>query len=95
MRWVGFVRNVMVGREGLSGEVLLDLVALAGGTDAKSRRSTGNVTFDVPAHELDHLVDALESAIAEVLGRREMVAVLDPVTSRETPDAEFGPDGCC
>jgi len=94
MRWVGFVRNVMVGREGLSREVLLDLVALAGGMDAKSRRSTGNVSFDVPAHELDHLVDALESAIAGVLGRREMVAVrlLDAIRDLVAHDVFAGFD---
>ena len=83
MRWVGFVRTVMVGREGLTRDVLLGLVADVGGTGPRSHRSTGNVTFDLPTQELDHLVEGLESGIAGVLGRREMVAVRPLHTIRD------------
>ncbi len=45
-RWAGFVRNVMVGRQGLTRLVLLGAVADAGGASPVSYLSTGNVTFD-------------------------------------------------
>src|SRR5687768_1554076 len=47
MRYVGLVRNVMLGREGLHRYVLLRLVDAAGGRSAASHLTTGNLTFDV------------------------------------------------
>src|SRR3954451_7029480 len=68
VRWVGLVRNVMIGREGLHREVLLDLLAAAGGTDGASHLATGNVTFTAPARELDRVVRRLEAGTADVIG---------------------------
>ena len=45
-RQAAFVRNVMIGREGLHRQVLLDVVERAGGRAPRSYISTGNVTFD-------------------------------------------------
>jgi uncharacterized protein (DUF1697 family) len=75
MRWAGMVRNVMLGREGLSRDVLLDVVRTAGGMTARSYLTTGNVTFSAARGDLDGVVEGIESAIEQVLGRREMVAV--------------------
>ena len=75
MRWVGLVRNVMLGREGLHREVLLGLTRDAGGTDPRSFLTTGNVTFTAEPDQLADVVDTLETAIAGVLGRREVVVV--------------------
>jgi uncharacterized protein (DUF1697 family) len=74
VRWVGFVRNVMVGREGLTRERLLAVAEAAGGTGPRSHRATGNVSFDAPARHIGSVVAALECGLAEVLGREELVA---------------------
>jgi hypothetical protein len=52
-RFVGFVRNVMVGRNGLSAEVLLELVAKAGGHEPRSHLATGNLTFSASPELLE------------------------------------------
>ncbi|MFL6239409.1 MAG: hypothetical protein ACJ735_07985 [Actinomycetes bacterium] len=41
MRWVGFVRNIMVGREGMHRDVLLRLLSDARGVDGRSHLATG------------------------------------------------------
>lgn len=75
MQWAGLVRNVMLGREGLTRDVLLDVIGAAGGSDPRSFLSTGNVTFHAVRSDLDAVVDAIEGGIEQVLGRREIVAV--------------------
>ena len=75
MQWVGVVRNVMLGREGLSRDVLLDVVRAAGGRDGRSYLTTGNVTFHAAPDELSKVVENIEDGIQQVLGRKEMVAV--------------------
>jgi uncharacterized protein (DUF1697 family) len=75
MQWAGLVRNVMLGREGLSRDVLLDVVGTAGGMTVRSYLTTGNVTFSAASGQLDGIVERVESGIEQVLGRREMVAV--------------------
>jgi uncharacterized protein (DUF1697 family) len=77
MRYVGLVRNVMIGREGLHREVLLALVDAAGGRDARSHLATGNLTFETDPAQLDGVVRRLEDGIARVIGRREPVVVRD------------------
>jgi uncharacterized protein (DUF1697 family) len=74
-RWVGLLRNVMLGREGLHRQVLLDLVAAAGGRRAQSHLTTGNVTFAACRDHLPALVERLELSLASVIGREEMIAV--------------------
>lgn len=75
MQWVGLVRNVMLGREGLSRDVLLEVVDAAGGSGARSYLTTGNVTFHADPDALDHVVESIEDGVEQVLGRREIVAV--------------------
>lgn len=74
-RHVGFVRNVMIGREGLHRVVLLDAVVAAGGVDPVSYISTGNVSFDLEPHGVDGFRDDLEERIEAVIGRHEPVFV--------------------
>ena len=74
MRWVAFVRNVMVGREGLHREALMELAREAGGTDVRSHLATGNLTFTA-AIGPGVLADRLEAGLERVIGRAEMVAI--------------------
>lgn len=75
MRWVAFVRNVMVGREDLHREVLLELAREAGGTNVLSHMATGNLTFAAEDITPDVLANRLEAGVKRVLGREEMVAI--------------------
>lgn len=75
MRYVGLVRAVMIGREGLTREALLGVAADAGAHDAVSHLATGNLTFDCPAAVLDGVVARLESGVSAVVGRPTLVAV--------------------
>jgi len=75
MRWMGLVRNVMLGREGLDRELLLRLTRDAGGGEPRSFLTTGNLTFTAEPDDLDDVVTGLEAGIAGVLGRREIVVV--------------------
>lgn len=73
--YVAFVRAVMIGREGLHREVLLDLFRDAGAANPVSYISTGNVSFELDPADLDDLVDTLERGITEVVGRDTEVFV--------------------
>jgi uncharacterized protein (DUF1697 family) len=88
VRWVGLVRNVMLGREGLDRDVLLDVVREAGGREARSHLTTGNLTFDADPEELDDVVTAIEAGVAQVLGRHEIVAARSLAWLRELVDED-------
>jgi uncharacterized protein (DUF1697 family) len=75
---VGFVRAVMLGRDGLHRDVLLDIVERAGGADAASYLSTGNVSFRATPDRVDDVVDSIERGIADVVGRSTPVMVRSP-----------------
>jgi hypothetical protein len=75
MRWVGLVRNVMLGRDGLDRARLLDTVAQVGGSRVRSYLTTGNVTFDAGAKEVDDLSRRLEVELSRVVSRPAMVAI--------------------
>jgi len=75
MRWVGLVRNVMLGRDGLDRARLLDTVAQVGGSRVRSYLTTGNVTFDAGAKEVDDLTGRLEVELSRVVSRPAMVAI--------------------
>jgi len=64
----------MVGREGLTREVLVGIFAEAGAEDPKSHLATGNVTF-AGLEATSGLVERVERAIAVVIGRTEPVFV--------------------
>ncbi|HET7736760.1 MAG TPA: DUF1697 domain-containing protein [Nocardioidaceae bacterium] len=90
MRWVGLVRNVMLGREGLHREVLLDGFRAAGATDVRNHLTTGNVTFS--ADEAEAVGLQAEAAIAEVIGRHEPVILRDLAWLQDfLDDNPFGP----
>ncbi len=74
-RQAAFVRNVMIGREGLHRQVLLDIVERAGGRAARSYISTGNITFDADTADLDAIIDQTEVEVAKVIGHSEGVYV--------------------
>lgn len=70
MRFVGFIRAVMVGREGLHREVILDIFRRAGAIDPASHLATGNVSFDLEPPQLVDLQDSVDGALSDVVGRR-------------------------
>jgi uncharacterized protein (DUF1697 family) len=75
MRWVAFVRNVMVGREGLQRQALIELAREAGGTNVLAHLTTGNVTFASDDISPGVLAHHLEAGVKRVIGREEMVAI--------------------
>ena len=74
-RFAGFLRNVMVGRNGLSAEVLREFVAQAGGHQPRSHLATGNLTFSASPELLEVIRAGIEDSIESVLGRREEVFI--------------------
>jgi len=72
-RHAAFIRNIMVGREGLTRSVLLAATARAGGRLPRSYLSTGNITFTTPVANVDRVRRALEDAVRVSSGRREPV----------------------
>jgi uncharacterized protein (DUF1697 family) len=67
--YVAFVRAVMIGREGLHREVLLDMFERGGAPGAVSYLSTGNVSFAAEPGSVDSVVDRVESDLEQLLGR--------------------------
>jgi len=74
-RFAAFVRNIMVGRNGLTADVLRRMVGAAGGSQPRSHLATGNLTFTASAPSLGWMGKALEDSIESVLGRREDVLI--------------------
>ena len=66
---VAFVRAVMIGREGLHRPVLLDMFERAGGSEATSYISTGNVSFQADPESIGELVELVEADLEQLLGR--------------------------
>ncbi len=92
MRWAGFVRNVMLGREGLHRDVLLALVEEAGGADVRSHLTTGNVTFETPPELAREVGRRTETGIAHVIGRPEPVILRELSWLQDfMADDSFGP----
>lgn len=97
-RRVAFVRAVMIGREGLHREVLLDLFREAGAIDPRNHLTTGNVSFTARSADVQPIVRHVEDGIGRVVGRPTPVFVraLDHVTRLVTDDpfrgAPFAPD---
>ena len=74
-RHAGFVRAVMVGRDGLDRSVLLECFRAAGADRPRSYLATGNVTFSVEAKAVDAVRQSVEHNIEDVVGRRTEVAI--------------------
>ncbi len=75
VRHIGFIRNVMTGRNGLTAQRLIDIITSSGGSGPASYRGTGNIAFDAPLDDLDPIIERIEVGIAAVIGRREPVFV--------------------
>ncbi len=92
-RHVAFVRNIMIGREGLTRTVLLGFFEEHGATDPVSYISTGNVGFTCPPGAVDAMVAGVEESIAGVLGRTEplYVRTLTRLTEIAAGDPFTGP----
>jgi len=65
----------MVGRAGLTADVLRRAVEHAGGDAPRSHLATGNLTFSASPDRVDAIIAQLEETIASVIGRREDVFV--------------------
>lgn len=83
---VAFVRAVMIGREGLHRDVLLDMFGRAGAEHARSYIATGNVSFTAAPRDVSAVVEHVEHALETLLGRPtplfvrtldELVALVD------------------
>lgn len=74
-RHAAFIRNVMLGREGLNQEVLLSIVERADATAPRSYISTGNVTFSAAPSTIPQVTARIEAGIADVIKRHERVFV--------------------
>jgi len=72
---VAFVRAVMVGRDGLHREVLLDAFTQASAVDPVSYITTGNISFRAPAAAVGDIQDAVEARLQESGGRRTEVFI--------------------
>lgn len=66
---VAFVRAIMIGREGLHREVVLDLFRTAGADVPVSYIATGNVSFEAAPSDIGRIVGAIEAGIEAVTGR--------------------------
>jgi uncharacterized protein (DUF1697 family) len=70
-----FIRNVMIGRQGLSQNVLIDILAKHGAGHIVSYLATGNLTFEHGTKKIQQLKSAIEKDIALVIGRTEPVFI--------------------
>jgi uncharacterized protein (DUF1697 family) len=75
--YVGFIRAVMLGRDGLHRATLLDVCAAAGAVDPVSYLTTGNISFRARPSSVGRIRARLERGIGEVVGRRTEVFVRD------------------
>jgi uncharacterized protein (DUF1697 family) len=88
MQWAGFVRNVMLGREGLHRDVLLTIARDAGAEDVLSHLTTGNLTFTAEPERALKVAGRIASGVERVIGRPEPVILRDLEWLRELVAAE-------
>lgn len=80
-QWIGFVRNVMVGRQGLTRDVLITAFLDAGAEQPTSHLTTGNVAFTSTGSP-EAIGRQVQDALAQVLGRSEPVFLRSVETLR-------------
>ena len=71
-RYVAFVRNIMVGRNGLTADVLRQFVTGAGGRQPRSHLATGNLAFTASPDSLVEFRQLVEASIASVMALTEI-----------------------
>lgn len=76
-RRVAFIRAVMIGRDGLHRELVLDLFREAGATDPRNHLTTGNVSFAADDADVQRIVEHVERGIGAVASRSKDVFVRD------------------
>lgn len=74
-RRVAFVRAIMIGREGLDREVVLDLFRAAGAIDPRNHLATGNVSFTSLGADLPGIRGHVEAGIEAIVGRPKPIFV--------------------
>jgi uncharacterized protein (DUF1697 family) len=77
MVYVAFIRNVMIGREGLLQNTLITIFQMEGCENVKSYLSTGNISFNYFGNNLQLLTKNLESEIQKIIGRKEDIFIRD------------------
>ena len=91
VRYAGFVRAVMLGRDGLHRDVLLECFTRAGAVAPRSYITTGNVTFTAAPSELDDIQDHVEALLADVVDRQTEVFIRSVAYLEDLLDADpFG-----
>ena len=75
VRHVGFIRNVMIGRCGLSAERLLAVARHGGAGNPVSHLATGNLSFDADPGQVDEITGRIELGIEAIIERHEPVFV--------------------
>ena len=98
MKFVAFIRNVMIGRKGLARELLLETFGRCGATNASSFLATGNVIFEVDATEADEIVSRVSQELLARIDLREPMFVrrleaLRALAARGLTVALVRPDG--
>ena len=89
VRYIAFVRNIMVGRRGLTRDVLLDIFATAGALETRSFIATGNFAFTSSATSVDEVAASVETKIESVLGHREELFIRSLDELRRLDQAGF------
>lgn len=74
-RFVAFIRAIMIGREGLSRQVVLDAFEAAGAVASRNHLTTGNVSFDARRSDLAGIVEAASATLSGVKGRETPILV--------------------
>jgi uncharacterized protein (DUF1697 family) len=77
MVYIAFIRNVMIGREGLLQKTLINIFEMVGCENVKSYLSTGNVSFNYFGNNIQLLTTNIESEIKKIIGRNEDVFIRD------------------
>jgi uncharacterized protein (DUF1697 family) len=72
---VAFIRAIMIGRQGLHREVVLDLFRDAGAHHPVNHLATGNVSFGARTRDLDGIVEHVEAGIEAIAGRPKLLYV--------------------
>lgn len=72
---VAFIRAIMIGREGLHRDVLLDMFRDAGAGNPISYIATGNVSFEARSQDVEGIVERVEAGIDALVGRPKLLFV--------------------